>query len=131
MFLRCSKRLKDGKEHRYWTIVENKRVAGGKIVQRQVLYLGEVNDCQRKSWRKTIEVFEDGESQPRTVALFRRIAARPATRTSCASGSRRWRCVGPGNRARAGWPASFTRSSGSTGSGRSACRPAARAPAGI
>ena len=33
MFLRCSKRLKDGKEHHYWSIVENKRVAGGKIVQ--------------------------------------------------------------------------------------------------
>ena len=70
MFLRCSKRLKDGKEHCYWSIVENKRVGGGKIVQRHVLYLGEINDRQCASWRKTIEVFEDGEPQPRTVALF-------------------------------------------------------------
>ncbi len=70
MFLRCSKRLKDGKEHHYWSIVENKRVGGGKVVQRHVLYLGEVNDSQREAWRKTIEVFEDGHEAPRTVALF-------------------------------------------------------------
>jgi hypothetical protein len=70
MFLRCSKRFKDGKPHHYWSIVENKRVAGGRVVQRQVLYLGEINDSQRESWRKTIEVFEDGAAQPRTVALF-------------------------------------------------------------
>ena len=40
MFLRCRKRLKDGKEHCYWSIVENKRVGGGKILQRHVLYSG-------------------------------------------------------------------------------------------
>jgi transposase len=70
MFLRCSKRFKDGKPHHYWSIVENKRVAGGKVVQRHVLYLGEINDSQREGWRKSIEVFEDGEPRPRTVALF-------------------------------------------------------------
>jgi transposase len=70
MFLRASKRLKDGKEHYYWSIVENKRVAGGKVVQRHVLYLGEINDSQREAWRKTIEIFEDGRAHPRTVALF-------------------------------------------------------------
>ncbi len=53
MFLRCSKRLKDGKEHHYWSIVENKRVGEEKVVQRHVLYLGEINDSQRESWRKT------------------------------------------------------------------------------
>jgi hypothetical protein len=35
-----------------------------------VLYLGEINDSQREAWRKTIEVFEDGSSTPRTLALF-------------------------------------------------------------
>src|SRR5205823_1459783 len=50
--------------------VENKRVAGGKVVQRHVLYLGEINDSQREGWRKSIEVFEDGAPRPRTVALF-------------------------------------------------------------
>jgi hypothetical protein len=37
MFLRSNRRFKDGKEHRYWTIVESKRHAGGKVVQQQVL----------------------------------------------------------------------------------------------
>jgi len=70
MFLRCTKRKKDGKEHRYWNVVENRRVARGRVVQRQVLYLGEINDSQREAWRKTIEVFEEGASAPRTMALF-------------------------------------------------------------
>ena len=70
MFLRCTTRKKDGKEHRYWNVVENRRVSGGRVVQRQVLYLGEINDSQREAWRKTIEVFEDGKSTPRTMALF-------------------------------------------------------------
>ena len=26
MFVRCKKRFKDGKEHRYWSVVENVRV---------------------------------------------------------------------------------------------------------
>lgn len=70
MFLRCTKRKKDGKEHRYWNVVENRRVSGGRVVQRQVLYLGEINDSQREAWRKTIEVFDEGTSVPRTMALF-------------------------------------------------------------
>ena len=69
MFLRCTTRKKNGKEHRYWNLVENRRVAGGKVVQRQVLYLGEING-QQEVWRKSIEVFEEGRSAPRTVALF-------------------------------------------------------------
>jgi hypothetical protein len=40
------------------------------VVQRQVLYLGEINDNQRELWRKSIEVFEHGRSGPRTVVLF-------------------------------------------------------------
>ena len=70
MFLRCTNRKKDGKEHRYWSVVENRRVAGGRVVQRQVLYLGEINDSQREAWRKTIEVFEDGSTPAKTMALF-------------------------------------------------------------
>ena len=30
MFVRCKKRFKDGKEHRYWSVVENCRVSGGR-----------------------------------------------------------------------------------------------------
>jgi len=70
MFLRCTERKKDGKSHRYWSLVENRRVAGGRVVQRHVLYLGEINDNQREAWRKTIEVFEDGAATPKTMALF-------------------------------------------------------------
>jgi hypothetical protein len=70
MFLRCTNRKKDGKEHRYWSVVENRRVSTGKVVQRQVLYLGELNDSQCKSWCKTVEVLEDGHSSAKTMALF-------------------------------------------------------------
>lgn len=70
MFLRYKTRKKNGKEHRYWSIVENKRCAGGKVVQRHVLYLGEINDQQQAAWQKSIEVFEHGQSRPQTVALF-------------------------------------------------------------
>src|SRR5271169_1453281 len=59
MFLRCHARIKDGKEHRYWSVVENRRCGRGKVVQRQVLYLGEINDTQHESWCRTIEVFDD------------------------------------------------------------------------
>src|SRR5262244_4624609 len=70
MFLRSSSRKKDGKEHRYFSIVENKRVTGGRVVQRHVLYLGEINSSQELAWRKSIEVFEDGREQPSTLSLF-------------------------------------------------------------
>ena len=70
MFLRCSARKKDGKEHRYFSIVENKRVADGRVMQRHVLYLGEINSSQELAWRKSIEVFEDGQERASTLALF-------------------------------------------------------------
>ncbi|HWE16616.1 MAG TPA: IS1634 family transposase [Hyphomicrobiaceae bacterium] len=70
MFLRSNRRLKDGKEHRYWNIVENKRCAGGKIVQRQVLYLGEINDSQLAAWCRVIEAFDEGAQRHTQLALF-------------------------------------------------------------
>jgi hypothetical protein len=70
MFLRHKIRKKDGKEHRTFSIVENHRVAGGRVVQRHVLYLGEINDSQELAWRKSIEVFEDGAARPRHLSLF-------------------------------------------------------------
>lgn len=43
MFLKETTRRKDGKEHHYWSLVENRRVDGGrKVVQRHVLYLESV-----------------------------------------------------------------------------------------
>jgi transposase len=70
MFLRYTTRKKNGKAHRYYSLVENRRVAGGRVVQRHALYLGEINDSQQEAWRKTIEIFEEGQARPRTVALF-------------------------------------------------------------
>jgi transposase len=68
MFLRCSRRVKDGKVHEYWNLVENRRLSDGRVAQRQVLYLGEINASQREAWRKTIEVQDEGRR--RQVALF-------------------------------------------------------------
>ena len=70
MYLKRNRRLKDGKEHVYWNIVESKRCAGGKVVQRQVLYLGEINDGQRESWSRVIEAFDEGTQRPTQLAMF-------------------------------------------------------------
>jgi transposase len=70
MFLRAKCRFKDGKEHRYWSLVENHRVAGGRVVQRQVLYLGEINDAQRAAWCQSIEVFDADGARSQQMALF-------------------------------------------------------------
>ena len=68
MFLRCNRRKKDGKTHDYWSVVESRRCSDGRVVQRQVLYLGEINASQREAWRKTIELQDAGTR--RQVALF-------------------------------------------------------------
>ena len=70
MFLRQTRRKKDGKTHVYWNIVENRRLDDGRVVQRQVLYLGEINSSQAAAWRKAIEVFDEASGEPRTLALF-------------------------------------------------------------
>jgi transposase len=70
MFLRQKLRRKDGKLHRSWSIVENRRVSGGRTVQRHVLYLGEINDAQRAAWCRTIEAFDERGRPSRQIALF-------------------------------------------------------------
>jgi Transposase DDE domain len=70
MFLRRTERKKDGKTHTYWNIVESKRLDDGRVVQRHVLYLGEINSSQADAWRKAIEVFDEDAGRPRTLALF-------------------------------------------------------------
>ena len=70
MFLRATTRKKDGKEHRYFSVVENKRVSGGRVLQRHVLYLGEINSSQELAWRRSIEVLDEGTRTARTLALF-------------------------------------------------------------
>jgi Transposase DDE domain len=70
MYLRFARRRKDGKDHRYWSIVESRRCAGGRVVQRPVLYLGEINDSQHASWCRLIEAFDEGSGRHRPLALF-------------------------------------------------------------
>ena len=77
MFVRCKMRRKDGKEHRYWSVVENVRVRGGRVVQRQVLYLGEINDSQRAAWCRSIAVLDE-TAGARQLALFPADGAVPA-----------------------------------------------------
>ncbi len=70
MFLRHKICNKDGKRHRYWSVVESKRVAGGRVVQKHVLHLGEINDSQELAWRRSIEVVDEAADRPKTLSLF-------------------------------------------------------------
>jgi hypothetical protein len=70
MFLRKTERRKNGKTHLYWSVVENRRLDSGRVVQRHVLYLGEINSSQTEAWRRAIEVFDEDEGRSRSLALF-------------------------------------------------------------
>ena len=71
MFLRSKVRKKDGKKHRYFMIVENRRVGVNKrTVQRNILHLGEINSGQEAAWRKTLEVFDEARQQNMNLSLF-------------------------------------------------------------
>jgi transposase len=70
MFLRNNNRKKDGKDHRYFSVVENHRISSGKTVQRTVLYLGEINDQQQAAWRKSLSVFDEQQQEYATLSLF-------------------------------------------------------------
>jgi transposase len=70
MYLKACKRRKNGKEHRYFSVVESRRLPGGKVFQRQVLYLGEINDSQQAAWRKTLLVVGERGQDPVAMSLF-------------------------------------------------------------
>src|SRR3981081_1911395 len=99
MFLRCKVRRKDGKQHRYWSVVENTRTARGRVVQRHVLYLGEINDTQELAGRRSIEVLEDAPRNRGRCRCFRKTAAPACWRTPRLSTSscRCCSCAGRGN----------------------------------
>jgi len=69
MFLRPTTRRKDGKLHRYWSIVENRRVRRGRTVQKALLYLGEISDSERAVWCRTIDKLR-GEDRLVQLSLF-------------------------------------------------------------
>jgi transposase len=70
MYLKCHTRVKDGKQHRYWSLMEKRRVADGRILDRPLLYLGEINDAQQAAWTRTIAAFDPVTQLPQTLALF-------------------------------------------------------------
>jgi len=70
MYLRHIQRKKNGKEHAYWSLVESRRLADGRVSQRHVLYLGEINDTQERAWARAVKVFPDENGPPQTMALF-------------------------------------------------------------
>src|SRR4030043_816217 len=70
MFLRSYKRKKNGKWHKYFSVVENRRLAKDKTVQRTVLYLGEITTTQEDTWRKTLEVFDEDTGKQKQKLLF-------------------------------------------------------------
>src|SRR5277367_4310169 len=137
MFLRRIERRKNGKTHLYWSVVENKRLDGGRVVQRHVLYLGEINSSQAEVWRKAVAVFDTDAGGPRTLALFPedpRIVARWCRRTTprwCGCACPKCACIVRGSGALVGWRACCGTSCNSTGSGPSGCRRAGRERVGI
>jgi len=61
MFLRATTRRKDGKLHRYWSVVENRRVRAGRTVQKTLLYLGEIGERERAVWCRAIDDLAGGD----------------------------------------------------------------------
>ena len=70
MYLKCHTRRKDGKEHRYWSLMEKRRVAGGRLLDRPLLYLGEITDAQQAAWTRSIAAFDSVTQLAQTLALF-------------------------------------------------------------
>jgi len=68
VFLKVHHRGKDGKDHRYYSLVESVRTSRGPQ-HRTLAYLGELNGSTESSWRKSIAVF-NGEGSETQLELF-------------------------------------------------------------
>src|ERR1700704_2419123 len=112
MFLRRTARKKNGKTRHYWNVGENKRLDGGRVVQRHVLYLGEINSSQAAAWRKAIEVFDEDTGHSRTLALFPEDRCEVARSDASIVQLRlsEMQLHVRGNGVPAGWPGSYGRS---------------------
>jgi len=133
MFLRRTERKKNGKSHHYWNVVENKRLDDGRVVQRHVLYLGEINSSQAAAWRKAIEVFDEDTGHSRTLALFPEDRCEVARSDASIVQLRlsEMQLHVRGNGVPAGWPGSYGRSFSLIGFGPIACRRTGRERGGI
>jgi hypothetical protein len=108
MFLRQTRRKKDGKTHSYRSVVENQRLDGDRVVQRPVLYLGEINSSQAALWRKAIEVLDEDAGRSQTLALFPEDRCDAVTPDASIVQLRlsKCGCAAHASGARAGWPGS-------------------------
>jgi hypothetical protein len=68
VFLKVHSRSKDGKEHRYYSLVESVRTSRGPQ-HRTLAYLGELNGSSEAAWRRSIAVF-NGEGTECQLELF-------------------------------------------------------------
>ena len=50
--------------------MESRRVSGGRVIQRQLLYLGELNDVQHAGWIQAIQALQPATEQTQELALF-------------------------------------------------------------
>ena len=131
MFLRHKLRRKDGKQHRYWSIVENRRVSGGRTVQRHALYLGEINDSRVPPWCRTVERSTKAARPANRSRCFPRIAWRHRwSATWCMFGSAACGCAGHANGEAVGGVPPVGPSFNWMSSGRRACRRHGRGHAG-
>ncbi len=71
MFLRPYKRVKDGKEHIYYALVESERTSDGPR-QRTVAYLGELNHDQETTLATHRRFLQSPRGRPATSAVSRR-----------------------------------------------------------
>jgi transposase len=82
VFLKTHRVFKNGKFHIYYSLCESLRVNRKRVLQRQVLHLGELNTTQLERWQRTIEVVEE-DGRRHQMRLFSdrdtelRAAARP------------------------------------------------------
>jgi hypothetical protein len=104
MYLKCHSRVKDGKEHHYYSIAEKVPCAGGRRVERHVFYLGEINDSQKEAWLKQIEAFDLGTQQQTKLTLLAsdRLCRQAPRRTRCKCAYPNFAFTVPGNGAPAG-----------------------------
>ena len=118
MFLRSNKRIKDGKEHRHYSVVENRRLGSGKVARKQMLYLGEINSSQQSAWRKSLDVFDERQRQLTSLSLFAEDRPVPADAVDSVQVKLSEMKLGRDRTATASWDASCANNCNSTGSGR-------------
>ena len=110
MFLKCHPRVKDGKEHRYWSVVENRRCGRGKWSSGKSFTLEKSTTVSAKAGAERSKSSMSSASGPCPWHYFPLIGSYPTSPQGlgCRYGSKRWNCIGLGNGEPVGWPVIFT-----------------------